>query len=89
MYPEEDPSDDLTKKMHDYGWTVKVTVTELPKKTWISIDDRVEFDNAEDCQAYDNEQLFIDERKRQKEQWLEEYHRRRDDPYWKNDSDYD
>ena len=30
VYPERDPSDDLTKRMHDYGWTVKVT--ELPKK---------------------------------------------------------
>ena len=90
VYPEQDPSDDLTKKMHDYGWTVKVT--ELPKKTWISLDDRVEFDNEEDCQAYDNEQFLIGERQRQREeeeQWLEEYHRRRRDPYWKNDSDYD
>ena len=25
VYPEQDPSDDLTKKMHDYGWTIKVT----------------------------------------------------------------
>ena len=81
VYPEEDPSDDLTKKMHDYGWTAKVTY--LPERTWISVDDRVEFDNAEDCQAYDNEQFLIDERKREKEQWLER------DPYWKNDSDYD
>lgn len=90
VYPEQDPSDDLTKKMHNYGWSVKVT--KLPKKKWISLDDRVEFDNEEDCQAYDNEQFLIDERKRQREeeeQWLEEYHRRRRDPYWKNDSDYD
>ena len=90
LYPEQDPSDDLTKKMHDYGWTIKVT--KLPKKKWISLDDRVEFDNEEDCQAYDNEQFLIDERERQREeeeQWLEEYHRRRRDPYWKNDSDYD
>ena len=90
VYPEQDPSDDLTKKMHDNGWTV--SVTKLPKKKWISMDDRVEFDNEEDCQAYDNEQFLIDERERQreeKEQWLEEYYRRRRDPYWKNDSDYD
>ncbi len=46
----------------------------------------------EDCQAYDNEQFLIDERERQREkeeQWLEEYRRRRRDPYWKDDSDYD
>ena len=90
VYPEQDPSDDLTKKMHNYGWTVKVT--KLPKRTWMSLDDRVEFDNEEDCQAYDNEQFLVNERERQREeeeQWLEEYHRRRRDPYWKNDSDYD
>ncbi|KAF2241797.1 hypothetical protein BU26DRAFT_524944 [Trematosphaeria pertusa] len=90
VYPEQDPSNDLTKRMHDYGWTVKVT--KLPEKIWISLDDRVEFDNEEDCQAYDNEQLLIEERERQREEeeeWLEEYYRRRRDPYWKNDSDYD
>ena len=89
VYPEQDPSGDLTK-MHDYGWTIKVT--NLLTKTWISEDERVEFDNWEECQAYDEEQLLIGERQRQREeeeQWLEEYHRRRNDPYWKNDSDYD
>lgn len=25
VYLEQDPSHDLRKKMHDYGWTVKVT----------------------------------------------------------------
>ena len=88
-HSEEDPSDDLTRKMHHYGWTVKVR--ELPKRVWYSEDDRVEFDNPEDCQAYDNEQRRIDEQKRQREEehWLEEYYERRRDPYWKNDSDYD
>ncbi len=89
-HPEEDPSDDLTRKMHDYGWTVKVT--KLPKRVWYSEDDRVEFDNPEDCRAYDHEQLRIDEQKRQREeeeQWVEDYYERRRDPYWKNDSDYD
>ncbi|SRR6266536_1860572 len=87
VYPEGDPSDDLTKKIHDYGWTVKVT--ELPKKVWISYDDRVEFDNEEDCDAYNNEQFRREEEEKEKELWLEEYYRRRRDPYWKNDSDYD
>lgn len=90
VYPEQNPSDDLRKKMYDYGWSVKIT--KLHKKKWISGDDRVEFDNEEDCRAYDDEQFLIDERKREREeeeQWLEEYHRRRSDPYWKNDSDYD
>jgi hypothetical protein len=90
LYPEDDPSDDLMEKIRGYGWTVRVT--RLPKKKWISADDRVEFDNEEDCLAYDNEQFLIEERMRQQEedkQWLEEYYGRRHDPYWKNDSDYD
>lgn len=66
VYPEQDPGDNLTKKMYDYGWTVKVT--ELPKRIWISLDDRVEFDNEEDCQVYNNKQFLIDERKRQREE---------------------
>ena len=57
VYPEQDPSDDLTKKVHDYGWTV--SVTKLPKKTRVSLDGRVEFDNEEDWWAYDDEVFFI------------------------------
>ena len=87
VYPERDPNDDLTKKIHDYGWTVKVT--KLPKKVWISYDDRVEFDNEENCDAYNNEQFRREEEEKEKELWLEDYYRRRRDPYWKNDSDYD
>lgn len=89
-YPEHDPSDELTKKMRDIGWTVRVT--RLPKRVWISYDDRVEFDNEEDCNAYDNEQFRREEeieKEQEEEWWLEEYYRRRRDPYWKNDSDYD
>ncbi|KAF2475817.1 uncharacterized protein BDR25DRAFT_339807 [Lindgomyces ingoldianus] len=89
-YPEDDPSDDLTKKMHNIGWTVRVI--RLPKRVWISCDDRVEFDNEEDCNAYDNEQFRMEEemeKEKEEKEWLEEYYRRRRDPYWKNDSDYD
>lgn len=90
VYPEEDLDDDLTKKMHDYGWAV--TTTKLPKKVWISSDGRVECDNEEDCIAYDNELLqrkVKEKQKAEEEWWEEEYYRRRRDPYWKNDSDYD
>jgi hypothetical protein len=90
VYSEEDLSDDWVKKICDRGWTVEVT--KLPKKIWISIDDRVEFDNEEDCNAYNEEQLLFEwqrEREREDEWWEEEYYRRRRDPYWKNDSDYD
>ena len=65
VYPEQEPSGDLTK-IHDFGWTVKVT--ELPKKTWVSDDGRVEFDTYEECEAYDEEQLLISERQRQREE---------------------
>ncbi|KAF2270179.1 hypothetical protein CC78DRAFT_194405 [Lojkania enalia] len=58
VYPGEDLDNDITKKLRDYGWAV--TTTKLPKKIWISNDDRVEFDNEEDCIAYDNEQFLLD-----------------------------
>lgn len=29
------------------------------------------------------------EKKKEKQDWLDEYHHRTNDPYWKNDSDYD
>ena len=90
VYSKRDSSDDLTKAINGYGWTVKVT--ELPKKVWTSNDDRVEFDNEEDCDAYNNVQFrreVEEEKKKENELWLEEYYDRRRDPYWKNDSDYD
>jgi hypothetical protein len=52
VYSEEDLSDNQMK-IRDRGWTVEVT--KLPKKTWISINDRVKFDNEEDCDAYNEE----------------------------------
>jgi hypothetical protein len=90
VYSDEDLSNDRIKKICDRGWTVELT--KLPKKVWISIDDRVEFDNEDDCDAY-NEEWHRRELQREQEQedewWTEEYYRRRRDPYWKNDSDYD
>ena len=93
VYAAEDPDDypgDYPIKMRDRGWTVEVT--KLPKKVWISDDDRVEFDNKEDCDVYNHKQLLFELQREQEEedkQWTEEYYRRRRDPYWKNDSDYD
>ena len=86
MYSEEGLSDDRMK-MRDRGWTVEVT--KLPKKIWISDNDRFEFDNEEDCNAYNDELDWQREREEEEEWWTEEYYRRRRDPYWKNDSDYD
>ena len=73
VYPKQDPNDDLTRNMHDYGWTVKVT--KIPKRKWISLDDRVKSDNEEDCQANGNEQFLIDEREGQQEE--EEQYRKK------------
>jgi hypothetical protein len=80
--PKGDLSDDLMKKMNEYGWAVEVT--KLPKKVWISYDDRVEFDNEKDYNAFNEEQLRREEQEREekeKELWEEEYYRRRHDPY--------
>lgn len=62
---------------YDRTWTVEVTI--LPPKVWISNNKRVEFDNEEDCDAYNNEQLLLDmqrERDQEDERWKEEYDRR-------------
>ena len=56
----------------------------MPKETWICVEHGVEFDNEEDYNTYMS-RLYLEE----EEQWREEYYRRRHDPYWKNDSDYD
>ncbi|KIW25741.1 uncharacterized protein PV07_08897 [Cladophialophora immunda] len=87
VYDGGDSSDDLTELLHGHSWAVKVT--KLPKKVWTSYDDRVEFDNEEDCERYDNEQFGRQMEQGEKDSWSEEYYRRRSDPYWKNDSDYD
>lgn len=86
-YAAEDVSD-YRIKMRDRGWTVEIT--KLPKKVWISDDDRVEFRNEEDCNAYNVEMLLFDLQREEEEEgkrWTEEYYRRRRDRYWKNDSE--
>jgi hypothetical protein len=83
VYSEEDLNDDRIK-MRDRGWTVEVT--NLPKKIWISENDRVQFDNYEDCDAYNDEQRLLEwqrekekEKEKEDEEW-EEYYRWRRDP---------
>ena len=88
VYAVEDLSD-YPIKMRECGWTVE---TKLLNRVWISDDGRVEFHNEEDCDTYNNEQLLFEwqrDKEKEEEEWTEEYHRRRRDPYWKNDSDYD
>ena len=90
IYPFEEPSDDITQRVQKCGWTVQIT--RLQAKKWYSDDGRVVFDNEDDCRAYDEEQFRWEwqaEEAAEEAWWIEEYHRRRRDPYWKNDSDYD
>jgi hypothetical protein len=75
-YGEEDLSDNLMKKMRDYGWTVKVTKLEIPKKC---DEGRFGFDNEEDFNAYMNDKL-LREQEEEEEWWREEYYCRRRDP---------
>ncbi|KAL7927172.1 hypothetical protein ACQKWADRAFT_279718 [Trichoderma austrokoningii] len=80
----------LMQKMPSIKWVIELT--KVPPRIWISDDGRVEFDNEEDCLAYDEEMQSMEqerEERRREEEWEEEYYRRRNDPYWKNDSDYD
>jgi hypothetical protein len=79
IYDDEGLSDDLRKKMRDWGWTIKVTKLE---ESWYSREE----DEYADYESY----LEMErEQERENEVWVEEYYRRRCDPYWKNDSDYD
>ena len=80
----------LMQKIPSSKWSIKLT--KVPPRVWISGDGRVEFDNPEDCSRYDDEQYRMEmemEEEREQELWNEEYYRRRNDPYCKNDSDYD
>ncbi|KAL7621085.1 hypothetical protein AAE478_008397 [Parahypoxylon ruwenzoriense] len=80
----------LMQRMPSFKWSIELT--KVPPRVWISDDDRVEFDNYEDCCRYNNEMYRREmerEEREEREQWEEEYYRRRNDPYWKNDSDYD
>ena len=47
------PSNNLKKMMSNIGWTV--TVTMRPKRVWISLDDRIEFEEQSGRDAYDDE----------------------------------
>ncbi|PON21940.1 hypothetical protein TGAM01_v209196 [Trichoderma gamsii] len=80
----------LMQKMPSNKWVIELT--KVPPRVWISDDGRVEFDNDEDCSRYNDEMNRMElerEEREEQEQWEEEYYRRRNDPYWKNDSDYD
>lgn len=89
---EQDMADceSLVQMMPSSKWCIKLI--KVPPRIWISDDDRVEFDNYEDLCEYNDELHRVEtkrEEQREQEEWEEEYWRRRHDPCWKNDSDYD
>lgn len=82
--------ENLVQRMPSSKWSIELT--KVPPRLWISDNDMVEFDNEEDCCRYNKEMDRLDmerEEREEQEQEEAEYWRRRHDPYWKNDSDYD
>ncbi|KAI0120738.1 hypothetical protein BJ170DRAFT_646576 [Xylariales sp. AK1849] len=80
----------LIQNMPSLKWFIELT--KVPPRVWISNNDMVTFDNEEDCSRYNDEMYrreLVREEREEQEQWKEEYYRRRNDPYYKNDSDYD
>ncbi|KAK1762468.1 hypothetical protein QBC33DRAFT_551950 [Phialemonium atrogriseum] len=77
----------IMQRMPSCKWSIELTKV-LPD-VWTSCDDRVVFDNYEDCWRYDAEMLNRQMEREEREHWEEECYHRRNDPYWKNDSDYD
>lgn len=85
IYGEEELHNTAMTKMCEYGWTVHVTKCEiLEEEPWLGYDDD-DYDNDWAYMAYMD---YLDQ-ERERQEYLEEYDRRRADPYWKNDSDYD
>ncbi|KAG6357681.1 hypothetical protein INS49_013560 [Diaporthe citri] len=84
VYGEDDICDSVTR-MRSYGWTVEVTKREPVKETWEYDEHGIEFDNGDDYWDYVN----MIEKEREEKEWLEDYWEKRNDPWRKNDSDYD
>lgn len=83
-YSEDDIDDNVTR-MRSYGWTVELTTREPVKQTWEYGEHGVEFDNEDDYWDY----VDMIEKEREEKEWLEDYWARRNDPWRRNDSDYD
>ncbi|KAI7786166.1 hypothetical protein LA080_004550 [Diaporthe eres] len=84
VYGEDDIRDSVTR-MCSFGWTVEVTKQEPVKETWEYDEHGIEFDNEDDYWDYVN----MVEKEREEKEWLGDYWERRNDPWRKNDSDYD
>ena len=79
---DEPPSDYLRKKIQKCGWIIKVTALEESDGVGFSDDDG-DYMDFEDW--IEMNRLEESEEKA----WEEELERRRNDPFWKNDSDHD
>ncbi|KAJ0413027.1 hypothetical protein BJY00DRAFT_297528 [Aspergillus carlsbadensis] len=82
----ENPDSQLIEAMRDYGWKIAFGAkVERPEWKEPFYDD---WGRPWDEDEYYRYQYELDQQ-REMEEWAEEYRRRRADPYWKNDSDYD
>ncbi|KAK8112954.1 hypothetical protein PG984_013480 [Apiospora sp. TS-2023a] len=73
-----------------FGWDIKMSQVEKP--ALYSEDDRCVFRCQEDLEKYEEmvrEEEYQREKEREEAEWLEDYYERRNDPWRKNDSDYD
>ena len=79
VYDQDGPSNDLREKMLNHGWKIKVTD---PGELMSRLEED-EFDHE------DYIEMIREQEAEEEQKWIEEYDRRRRDPYWKNDSDFD
>jgi hypothetical protein len=84
---DNDLENRMIKKMREYGWKIETgKAEEKPEKIELYYDDWGR--PWESVEAYDSHMYEI-EKRREQEEWLEDYWSRRNDPYWRNDSDFD
>lgn len=84
VFDDQYVADDFITGIHDFEW--KLEFRERKREKEIFFDERgVAFDNEEDL----SQRMYEIEREEEEEFWREEYWRRRQDPFWKNDSDFD
>jgi hypothetical protein len=84
---DNDLENRMIMKMREYGWKIETgKAEEKPEKIELYYDDWGR--PWESVEAYDSHMYEI-EKRREQEEWLEDYWSRRNDPYWRNDSDFD
>jgi hypothetical protein len=83
----KDPEDQTITKMRKYGWKIEIgQQEEKPEKKYPYYDDNgIPWESEDDYRRH----IYPIDKRKEQEEWEEEYLRRRNDPYWKNDSDFD